>query len=124
MSNVYRGIPTAVRIGCYIFRIEVAEFEDHEAEGSFGHMNPLSQKIRLRPGMTAQKLANTFIHEVLHGISWFQSIGHFSLVGDVNSRDVEEEYVTKMANGLCAFWQDNPEATLWWQKLIRRDAVS
>lgn len=77
MGDAYIGIPKAVRIGCYPFRIEVGEIEDHETAGTFGHMNPISQKIRLRPGMSAQKLANTFIHEVLHGIYWFMSAGHF-----------------------------------------------
>ena len=112
MIDPYKNIPKTVRIGCYIFRVEVAEFEDHEAEGSFGHMNPISQKIRLRPGMTSQNLANTFIHEVLHGIHWFHSCGE-------SPDDVEEEYTNKGANGLCAFWQDNPKAVAWWAKLLK-----
>lgn len=112
----YRGIPKKVRIGCYWFRVEVAEFEDHEAEQSFGHMNPISQKIRLRPGMTAQNLANTFIHEVLHGI-------YFYLVPDRDSEDPEEDFVTKGANGLCAFWQDNPKAVSWWQRTLNMEGA-
>lgn len=107
----YAGIPKHVRIGCYLFRIEVVEFEDAEADMAFGHMNPISQKIRLRPGMTAQNLANTFVHEVLHGIHWFHSCGE-------SPENTEEEYTTKGANGLCAFWQDNPKAVAWWAKLL------
>lgn len=106
----YRNVPKSVRVGCYLFRIEVAEFEDHEAEGSFGHMNPISQKIRLRPGMTAQNLANTFIHEVLHAIYFYLR---------PNDEEGEEAYVTNGANGLCAFWQDNPEAVKWWVNLLK-----
>lgn len=121
MGDAYIGIPKAVRIGCYPFRIEVGEIEDHETAGTFGHMNPISQKIRLRPGMSAQKLANAFIHEVLHGIYWFMSAGHFSLsdAKAIQSCDcIEEEYVTKGANGLCSFWQDNPHAVIWWAGLL------
>jgi hypothetical protein len=122
MSDLhYRGMPQTVRIGCYVFRIECSEFEDSEAEGTFGHMNPISQKIRMRPGMTPQNLANTFIHEVMHGIYWFQSCGQFSFGagGTSSQRDIEEEFVTKGANGLCAFWQDNPRAVNWWARLLK-----
>lgn len=122
MIDAYKGMPKSVRIGCYIFRIEIHEFEDAEAEGTFGHMNPISQKIRLRPGMTPQNLANTFIHEVLHGIHWFHSCGENVETG--TARDVEEEYTTKGANGLCAFWQDNPKAVAWWAKVLKLEETA
>lgn len=111
----YKGIPKTVRVGCYMFRVEVREFEDHEAEGTFGHMNPINQKIALRPGMTPQNLANTFIHEVLHAI-------YFYLSPDRQAEDTEEEFVTKGANGLVAFWQDNPKTVAWWQKILKLEA--
>lgn len=116
--NHYKGLPESVRIGCYVFKVEVAEAEDQEADSTFGHMNPISQKIRLRPGMSAQNLANTFIHEVLHGIHWFHNVGGFA--GDaIDQMTIEEEYTTKGANGLCTFWQDNPKAVAWWSKIVR-----
>ena len=111
----YTSMPKMVRIGCYNFRVEVSEFEDAEAEGTFGHMNPISQKIRLRPGMTPQNLANTFIHEVIHGINWISQAGVHT-VGDYHT--TEEDFVTKGANGLCAFWQDNPRAVQWWNETL------
>lgn len=121
MTDCYRGIPKTVRVGCFVFRIEVREFEDHEAEGTFGHMNPISQKICLRPGMSSQNLADTFIHEILHAIFWFHEAGRFT--GDVAMSDAEEEFVTKGAHGLCQFWQDNPKAVAWWAKLLKMEAV-
>jgi hypothetical protein len=117
MIDAYKNIPKTVRIGCYLFRIEIREFEDAEAESTFGHMNPISQKIRIRPGMTPQNLANTFIHEVLHGIHWFHGCGES--FGKGTDMDIEEEYTTKGANGLCTFWQDNPSAVAWWTKVIK-----
>jgi hypothetical protein len=115
-DDCYKGIPKTVRIGCYVFRVEVSEFEDSEAAGTFGHMNPISQKIRLRPGMTTQNLANTFIHEVAHGITWLYGAGVHT---GGSYEDTEEDFVTKIANGLCAFWQDNPKAVVWWTKILR-----
>lgn len=116
MIDAYKGMPKTIRIGCYLFRVEIHEFEDAEADGAFGHMNPISQKIRLRPGMTAQNLANTFIHEVLHGINWLSGAG---LHTADSYAATEEDFVTKGANGLCAFWQDNPKAVVWWQKILK-----
>lgn len=120
VSDGYASIPKAVRIGCYLFRVEVAEFEDAEADMSFGHMNPISQKIRLRPGMTPQNLANTFIHEVLHGIHWYLQAG----AGLGDEQDIEEDYTTKGANGLCAFWQDNPKAVAWLAKVLKLEETA
>lgn len=114
----YATMPKTVRVGSYIFRVEVEEFEDSEAARTFGHMNPVNQKIRVRPGMTPQNLANTFIHEALHAISWFMAIGNFSIDDDTHPGAIEEEYVTKFANGLCAFWQDNPAACAWFNRTV------
>lgn len=117
----YKSIPKSVRIGCYHFRVEVTEFADSEAENQFGHMNQINQKIRVRPGMSPQKLANTFIHEVLHAIYWFHTTGDFSIrqpEANCSPRDIEEEFVLNGANGLCAFWQDNQDAVAWFNKML------
>lgn len=108
MKNAYSNLPTRVRVGCYDYQLEIMQQADAETQREFGHTNFLSQKIRISPGMNAQRLANTFIHEVLHAIN--RHVG-------VNDESTEEECVTLGANGLCAFWQDNPEACLWWVKL-------
>ena len=117
--NFYETIPKRVRVGSYYFRIEVGEASDHETEATFGHMNPVSQKIRLRPGMTAQNLANTFIHECIHAMNFCSGAGR-------NCEDwgeSEEDYTTKIANSLCTFWQDNPEAVAWWACVNKLDSA-
>jgi hypothetical protein len=110
--SCYDGMPTTLRIGCYQFRVEVTDFEDSEAERTFGHMNPLSQKIRLRPGMTSQNLANTWLHEVMHALHWFMEAGQGK-----DMDDMEEDYTSKGASGLCLFFQMNPDAVNWWMKI-------
>jgi len=104
----YAGIPKHLKVGCYKFRIEVTEAEDSEADVTFGHMNPINQKIRVRPGMTAQNLADTFIHEVLHAIHW---------VASLHDGSDEEEFTLMSAHGLCSLWQDNPKQMAWWAKV-------
>ena len=113
-ESAYKSLPKTVRIGCYSFRVEVGESDDHEAEGTFGHMNGISMKIRVRPGMNDQKLANTFIHEVIHGLNLWSGAG----VNCDSFSDTEEDFTYKIANGLCAFWQDNPNAMKWWADTV------
>ena len=35
--------------------------------------------------------------------------------------EVEEDFTHKIANGLCVFWQDNPDAAVWWAHTNRLD---
>ncbi|MCL2874759.1 MAG: hypothetical protein FWF12_00395 [Betaproteobacteria bacterium] len=122
MIDPYKKMPKTLRVGCYQFDVELHERGDAEAEHSFGHMNPINQKIRLRTGMKRQTLANTFIHEVMHAIFWHQAVGIAGREGDGCLG--EEEIVLKLSNGLCAFWQDNPEAVAWWQSLTKLESRS
>lgn len=107
-DSCYAGIPKKLKIGCYSFRVEVLEADDAEADGQFGHMNPVNQKIRVRPGMTAQNLSDTFIHEVMHAIHW---------LADLHDGSNEEAFTLLSAHGLCSLWQDNPKAMKWWMEL-------
>jgi len=112
MTDVYKGLPAKVRIGCHLFDVVVGTYENHEEEGTYGHMNSFQKRISLRPGMCATQAANTFIHEVIHAIHW--TYGLFK--GDEEPQPTEEEYTMLAANGLCAFVQDNPAAIKWWQR--------
>jgi hypothetical protein len=112
----YARMPASVRIGCHLFRVETGDVADHESAGTFGCINYIAQKIVVRPGMSAQNLANTFIHEVLHGLHWWMGAGRIR--GDEAKRDYEEQFTCWGANGLCAFWQDNPDAIQWLNNLL------
>lgn len=117
MSDVYKGIPKKVRIGCFVLDVIVGTSLDHEQAGTYGHMNPFQKHISLRPGMDAGQLSNTFIHEVIHAIHWV-----YGLIRSPEApQPSEEDYTELTANGLCAFWQDNPKAVLWWQRLVKSE---
>lgn len=115
MTDCYKGMPTRVRIGCFVIDVIVGSYEDHEQEGTYGHLNMFQKRISVRPGMASHQLANTFIHEVMHGIHSVYGL----MRGPDETQPTEEEYTTLTANGLCAFWQDNPKAAAWWSKLLK-----
>jgi hypothetical protein len=105
MSDVFKKLPSSVRIGCYSFSVEIMNGDDANIAGVYGAMMSFGHKIRLNPLMSAQQAANTFIHEVLHAIH---------LVYGLSDGSDEETFTSLSANGLCAFWQDNTEACKWW----------
>ena len=107
----YRGMPKSVRVGCYNITVEVQLQCDGDARREFGHMNFCGNKIRLSPGQNPQQLANTFLHECMHAIH--------RVYGCLDS-STEEDFTHLGANGLCAFWQDNPHAMDWF---IRNNAL-
>lgn len=106
----YKQMPKRIKIGSLWFGVDVEEMGDAEAMGTFGHMNPVNQRIRVRPGLSPQMLAQVFIHEVMHAI-YFQSY----LFGPEDAPK-EETVVRHSTAGLCQIWQDNPEAMRWWSK--------
>lgn len=107
----YEGIPTSLKIGNFRFTVEIEDFGDSVATGSFGHMNQVSHKIRVAQHQTAQNLADTFLHEVLHAIHVYF---------DLQDENDEEDFTLFGARGLCQVWQDNPKAMDWWASINRQ----
>lgn len=102
--NPYDGLAKEVRVGCYTFTVNVTEAADAAANNEFGHTNFLSLRIRLSPNQAPQQLANTMLHECMHAIHWV-----YGLRDDSD----EESFTNLSANGLCAFFQDNPDVMTW-----------
>src|SRR5260370_24752842 len=107
----YAGMPRSVRIGPYQFVVEMMSDSDAKGNREFGHCNLIGQRIRLSPGMTPQKLANTFIHECMHGMHW---------VSGLSDSSDEEDFTHLTANALCSFWIDNPAAVSWIARMLTR----
>jgi len=112
----YRGMPSQVRIGCFIFDVVVGGNLEHQVlTNSYGFMAPTLKRIGISEGLSPIEVANTFIHECMHAIHLV-----YGLMRDCDEASpTEEEYTTLTANGLCAFWQDNPKACAWWSKLLK-----
>jgi len=50
-------------------------------------------------------MQDTFLHEVFHAIVH---------VMDLKETETEENYVRRLATGLCTVWNNNPAAFKWW----------
>ena len=54
-------------------------------------------------------MQDTFLHEVFHAIAH---------VMDLKENETEENYVRRLATGLCTVWNNNPKAFKWWRELV------
>lgn len=108
---LYKVLPKTVRVGCFVYRVEIGSEREHDVTETFGFTNFLHRIISLRPSMSKNDAANTFLHEVIHAVN-----SAYGLHRDSEESPTEEEYTRQIANGLCAFFQDNPEATRWFHK--------
>lgn len=116
LPTYYRSMPKAVRVGCFQFKVTMGAIE-HDMTSSFGFMAPSMKLISVAPNMSAQELANTFMHEVIHAIHHVYGL----MRHPEDPQPSEEEYTNLTANGLCAFFQDNPQACAWWMKTLRAE---
>lgn len=108
MRDFYATIPKTVRVGGLTYSIQVIAGFEQASDRYYGDHNSVLQRIRLCADMSNERLANTFMHELMHAI-------HCAY--DVGDNTDEESNTYRTTNGLCAFWRDNPEAAAWWAAL-------
>lgn len=71
----------------------------------YGQIHFDKKTIELAKNQDEEELVDTFLHELAHAIFHEHNI-------DINNK-LEEEIVTKLANGLTQFFKDNPKAIKW-----------
>ena len=54
-------------------------------------------------------MQDTFLHEVLHAICHVMGL---------RETEKEENFVRRLATGLCTVWNNNPKAFKWWSSLV------
>ncbi|MDP6252060.1 MAG: hypothetical protein QGI20_08975 [Verrucomicrobiota bacterium] len=77
--------------------------------GAVGFCDPETQTIGIFSSQPNDSMQDTFLHEVFH------SIAH--LMG-LRETDEEENFVRRLATGLCTVWNHNPTAFKWWSGLV------
>ncbi len=89
-------LPETVRIGPYDYAVQLEEkvLGDQNQE-LYGHIIYGPQQIKIQSGLSAERTAAIFFHEVLHGIDELLSIG------------LSEKQVARLAPALLTFLRDN-----------------
>jgi len=68
-----------------------------------------SQTLGVVGSQSNDSMQDTFLHEVFHAIVH---------VMDLKETETEENYVRRLATGLCTVWNNNPAAFKWWSGLV------
>lgn len=111
MSEVFSGLPPSLRIGPYDIKVTVKDIPlDDDGNTTFGLYSTVKLSIELHQDVPHPlHAADTFLHEILHGL-----YGHAGL-GAMSS---EEQVCTALATGLVQVFRDNPEALKWLTKAV------
>jgi hypothetical protein len=76
--------------------------------GAVGFCDPETQTIGVVGSQSNDSMQDTFLHEVFHAIVH---------VMDLKETETEENYVRRLATGLCTVWDNNPKEFRWWSWL-------
>lgn len=96
-------LPRSIRIGPLDFKI--VKLGEQEAKQVYGFLSSDKQTLGLAPTFASDaQMADTVLHEVLHGIF------HTS---NIKGRDGEERVVSALATGLIQVFRDNPKFLKW-----------
>ena len=77
--------------------------------GAVGFCDPETQTLGVVGSQSNDSMQDTFLHEVFHAIVH---------VMDLKETETEENYVRRLATGLCTVWNNNPKAFRWWRELV------
>ena len=77
--------------------------------GAVGYCDPETQTIGLVGSQPDDSMQHTFLHETFHAIAHLMGL---------KETDEEENYVRRLATGLCTVWNNNPKAFRWWSGLV------
>jgi hypothetical protein len=91
------------------FTVEWFSRDIESGSAKFGWADLNRQKIFISDDLTPGKVADTFMHEVLHVLNW---------IFDIDDGVKEESLCLRLSSGLLAFWRDNPEAMRWLEHVL------
>ena len=77
--------------------------------GAVGYCDPETQTIGVVGSQSNDSMQDTFLHEVFHAIVHVMGL---------KETEEEENYVRRLATGLCTVWNHNPAAFKWWRELL------
>ena len=103
--------PDKVRIGAFDYKVIWEGLEFNRSANAVAQIDFSLFIIRIYKDAPPCAIACRFLHEVIHGIIWFQEQ---SCDGKIN----EEDCCNIGSYGIVDFWRSNPEVFKWWNELI------
>ena len=106
--------PIKLKIGPFIYEIRWFDRAEEDCRKIYGQISFDDQIIFIAREKKRQRVATTFLHEVIHACHYIYGTKAEEAVDQI----MEEDATNASANGLCACWRDNPDIWRWWQDLL------
>lgn len=108
--SAVEALPLSLRVGVLDWKVERWAPVAANAARCYGQCSASEQTIRIDLGIvSAQKVANTTLHEIGHAIYYQQGI---------EDEDKEERIVRGFANGWTQVFRDNPDLLTWLARCV------
>ena len=104
-----RGRPRRLKVLNLTFTVLFMNDAQMAGTGAVGYCDPETQTIGLVGAQPDDSMQDTFLHEVFHAILH---------VMDLKETETEENYVRRLATGLCTALSNNPASFKWWSGLV------
>jgi len=102
-------LPDKIRIGYQDIVIEREKASFSKPTDSYGEYDHRKNSITIQSELSSLDEANTLIHEVLHSISYINSL---TVSGQpLDTENKEEVVINQITNGLIQVFRDNPRLT-------------
>ena len=104
-----RGRPKRLKVLNLTFNVLFLKEVQMADMGAVGLCDLETQTLGVVGSQSNDSMQDTFLHEVFHAIVH---------VMDLKENETEENYVRRLATGLCTVWNNNPAAFKWWRALV------
>ena len=94
-----------VKIGYQDIKIERETSTFQKQRDSYGEYDQRKNSITIQNGLTPLDEANTLLHEILHGVSYINSLTQSGQ--PLDSENKEEVVINTLTNGLAQVFRDN-----------------
>ena len=110
-------LPDKIRIGYQDVVIEREKASFSKPTDSYGEYDHRKNTITVQSELSVLDEANTLIHEILHGISYINSL---TVSGQpLDTENKEEVVINQITNGLIQVFRDNPWLTSYLKDKIK-----
>ena len=104
-----RGRPKRLKVLNLTFNVLFLKEVQMADMGAVGLCDLETQTLGVVGSQSNDSMQDTSLHEVFHAIVH---------VMDLKETETEENYVRRLATGLCTVWNNNPAAFKWWSGLV------
>tara|TARA_R100001594_G_scaffold74445_1_gene109097 strand:+ start:296 stop:649 length:354 start_codon:yes stop_codon:yes gene_type:complete len=117
MDRTDRELAKTIKIGYQDVTIERDTSTFQKQSDCYGEYEHRKNQITIQKGLSPLDEANTLLHEILHGVSYINSLTQTGQ--PLDSENKEEVVINTITNGLAQVFRDNKWLLLYFMKKFK-----